>query len=82
MVYNPESPLPQIAMRTDQDLISNVNDLKRLKQRSSILFFFVFLLTVVGLSKIIELTVLDGQEYLTESEKIELSMFLYILQED
>ena len=56
-------------MRTDQDLISNVNDLKRLKRRSSLLFFFVFLLTVVGLSKIIELTVLDRQEYLTESEK-------------
>ena len=56
-------------MRTDQDLISNVNDLKRLKRRSSLLFFFVFLLMVLGLSKIIELTVLDRQEYLTESEK-------------
>ena len=56
-------------MRTDQDLISNVNDLKRLKRRSSLLFFFVFLLTVVGLSKIIELTVLDRQEHFTESEK-------------
>ena len=56
-------------MRTDQDLINNVNDLERLKRRSSLLFFFVFLLTVVGLSKIIELTVLDRQEYLTESEK-------------
>ena len=56
-------------MRTDQDLISNVNDLERLKRRSSLLFFFVFLLTVVGLSKIIELTVLDRQEYFTESEK-------------
>jgi len=55
-------------MRTDQDLISNVNDLRRLKQRSSFLFLFVFLLIVVGLSKIIELTVLDRQEYLTESE--------------
>ena len=56
-------------MRTDQDLISNVNDLKRLKRRSSLLFFFVFLLTVVGVLKIIELTVLDRQEYFTESEK-------------
>lgn len=56
-------------MRTDQDLINNVNDLERLKRRSSLLFFFVFLLTVVGLSKIIELTVLDRQEYFTESEK-------------
>ena len=56
-------------MRTDQNLISNVNDLKRLKRRSSLLFFFVFLLTVVGLSKILELTVLDRQEYLTVSEK-------------
>ena len=56
-------------MRTDQDLISNVNDLERLKRRSSLLFFFVFLLTVVGLLKIIQLTVLDRQEYFTESEK-------------
>ena len=56
-------------MRTDQDLINNVNDLERLKRRSSLLFFFVFLLTVVGLSKIIELTVLDRQEHFTESEK-------------
>ena len=56
-------------MRTDQDLINKVNDLERLKRRSSLLFFFVFLLTVVGLSKIIELTVLDRQEYFTESEK-------------
>ena len=56
-------------MRTDQDLINNVNDLERLKRRSSLLFFFVFLLTIVGMSKIIELTVLDRQEYLTESEK-------------
>ena len=56
-------------MRTEQDLINKVNDLERLKRRSSLLFFFVFLLTVVGLSKIIELTVLDRQEYFTESEK-------------
>ena len=56
-------------MRTDQDLINNINDLERLKRRSSLLFFFVFLLTVVGLSKIIELTVLDRQEHFTESEK-------------
>ena len=56
-------------MRTDQDLISNANDLKRLKQRSSFLFFFIFLLIVIGLYKIIELTVLDRQEYFTESEK-------------
>jgi Cell division protein FtsI/penicillin-binding protein 2 len=64
-----ESPLPQIEMIIDQDLISKVNDLTILKRRSSLLFFFVFLLTAVGLSKIIELTVLDRQEYLTESEK-------------
>ena len=56
-------------MRTNQDLISNVNDLRRLKQRSSFLFFFVFLLIVIGLFKIIELTVLDRKEYFTESEK-------------
>jgi len=56
-------------MRTDRDLTNNVNDLRRLKRRSNFLFFFVFLLIVIGLSKIIELTVLDRQEYFTESEK-------------
>ena len=56
-------------MRTDQDLISNVNDLRRLKKRSSFLFFFVILLIAVGLFKITELTVLDRQEYVTEAEK-------------
>ena len=56
-------------MRTDQDLINNVNDLRRLKRRSSFLFFFAFLLITVALYKIIELTVLDRQEYFTESEK-------------
>ncbi len=56
-------------MRTDQDRISNANDLKGLKHRSSFLFFFAFLLITVGLFKIIELTVLDRQEYFTESEK-------------
>ncbi len=55
-------------MRTYQDLISKENDLRRLKQRSGLLFIFVVLLIIVGLSKIIELTILDRQEYLTESE--------------
>ncbi len=56
-------------MRSDQNLINNANDLRRLKRRSSILFFFVFLLMAVGFFKIIQLTVLDRQEYFTESEK-------------
>ena len=69
-------------MRIDQDLRSNEKDLRALKQRSSFLFFFIFLLMIVGLFKIIELTVIDRQEYFSESEKIELSMCQYILQED
>jgi penicillin-binding protein 2 len=56
-------------MKIDQDLRSKENDLRRLKQRSSLLFFLVFLLMVVGLTKIIELTVIDRQEYFTESER-------------
>ncbi len=56
-------------MRPDRDLIDRVNDLRRLKQRSSFLFFFVFVLIAVGLLKIVELSVLDSQEYFTESEK-------------
>ena len=56
-------------MRIDQDLRSNEKDLRALKQRSSFLFFFIFLLMIVGLFKIIELTVIDRQEYFSESEK-------------
>ena len=56
-------------METDQSLNNRRNDLKRLKRRSSFLFFLVFLLMVVGLSKIFKLTVIDRQEYFTESEK-------------
>ncbi len=56
-------------MRIDHHLKSKENDLRILKQRSSILFFLAFLLVLIGLYKIIELTVLDGQQYFTESEK-------------
>ena len=56
-------------MRIDQDLRSNEKDLRALKQRSSFLFFFIFLLMIVGLFKIIELTVIDRLEYFSESEK-------------
>ena len=56
-------------MKIDQDLRSKKNDLRKLKQRSSLLFFLAFLLMAVGLTKIIELTVIDRQEYFTESER-------------
>ena len=56
-------------MRIDQDLRSSEKDLRALKQRSSFLFFFIFLLMIIGLIKIIELTVIDRQEYFSESEK-------------
>jgi len=56
-------------MKIDQGLTNRSNDLKRLKQRSSVLFLLVFLFIVVGLTKIIKLTVIDRQEYFTESEK-------------
>lgn len=56
-------------MRIDQDLRSKEKDLQALKRRSSFLFFFIFLLVVIGLIKIIELTVIDRQDYFTESEK-------------
>tara|TARA_Y100001936_G_scaffold209884_1_gene216332 strand:- start:918 stop:2762 length:1845 start_codon:yes stop_codon:yes gene_type:complete len=56
-------------MKIDQGLSNRVNELRRLKQRSSVLFLLVFLLIVVGLTKIIKLTVIDRQEYFSESEK-------------
>ncbi len=55
-------------MKLEQGLANKENDLRRLKQRSSFLFFLVSILMVVGLTKIIQLTVIDRQEYLTESE--------------
>ena len=56
-------------MKIDQGLTNRSNDLRRLKQRSSVLFLLVFLFIVVGITKIIKLTVIDRQEYFTESEK-------------
>ena len=56
-------------MKIDQGLTSRSNDLIRLKQRSSVLFLLIFLFIVVGITKIIKLTVIDRQEYFTESEK-------------
>ena len=56
-------------MKIDQGLTTRSNDLRRLKQRSSVLFLLVFLFIVVGITKIIKLTVIDRQEYFTESEK-------------
>ena len=56
-------------MKIDQGLAYREGDLRRLKQRSSVLFLLVFLLIVVGLTKIVKLTVIDRQEYFTESEK-------------
>ena len=48
--------------------LNSKNDLRKLKQRSSVLFIFVSILVIVGLTKIIELTVIDRQEYFAESE--------------
>ncbi len=56
-------------MKIHLGLANRENDLRRLKQRSSVLFVLVFLLIIVGLTKIIKLTVIDRQEYFTESEK-------------
>ncbi len=56
-------------MKIDQGLTNRSNDLRKLKRRSSVLFLLVFLFIVVGLTKIIKLTVIDRQEYFTESEK-------------
>ena len=56
-------------MKIHQSLTNRGNDLRRLKKRSSVLFLLIFLLIVVGLTKIIKLTVIDRQQYFTESEK-------------
>ena len=55
-------------MIINQDLNNSKNDLRKLKQRSSVLIVLVFILMIVGLTKIIELTVIDRQEYFAESE--------------
>ena len=56
-------------MRLEQDLRIKEKDLLALKKRSRFLFLFIFLLMIVGLIKIIELMVIDRQEYFSESEK-------------
>tara|TARA_B100000959_G_scaffold139845_1_gene146989 strand:- start:20686 stop:22530 length:1845 start_codon:yes stop_codon:yes gene_type:complete len=55
-------------MRIAKDLRSDSNDLRRLKQRSSFLFLLSGLLILVGVLKIIQLTVLETRDYFTESE--------------
>ena len=55
-------------MLINQGLNNSKNDLRMLKQRSSVLFILVSILVIVGLTKIIELTVIDRQEYFAESE--------------
>jgi len=55
-------------MLINQGLNNSKNDLRKLKQRSSVLFVLVITLMIVGLTKIIELTVIDRQEYFAESE--------------
>ena len=55
-------------MLINQGLNNSKNDLRKLKQRSSVLFILVIILMIVGLTKIIELTVIDRQEYFAESE--------------
>ncbi len=55
-------------MLINQGLNNSKNDLRKLKQRSSVLFILVSILMIAGLTKIIELTVIDRQEYFAESE--------------
>ena len=56
-------------MKVVQDLKRDEREIESLKGRSKIVFVFIIFLILTGIFKIIQLTVLDQNEYITESDK-------------
>ena len=81
MVNYAESPLPPLRMFKISDLQSQEASLRGLKARSRIILFFLILISLAGVIQIVKLTVIDQENYVTESEKIELSESQFILRE-
>ena len=60
-------------MKFVQDLKQDEREIKSLKERSRIIFFFISILFCIGLFKILQLSILDNTEYLDDSDKKNLS---------
>ena len=56
-------------MRTIQDLRKDEEDIRSLRGRSGIMLSFLFILIILGIFKILQLTVIDGDDYDAESDK-------------
>ena len=56
-------------MRTIQDLRRDEKDTQSLRSRSGVIFFFLLILIISGVFKILQLTVLDRDNYEAESDK-------------
>ena len=56
-------------MKIVQDLKRDEREIESLKGRSKVVFVFIIFLILAGNFKIIQLTVLDQNEYITESDK-------------
>lgn len=56
-------------MKIIQDLKKDEKEIQSLKSRSRIVLIIISFLILVGLSKIIQLTILDNNDYVTESDR-------------
>ena len=56
-------------MRTIQDLRRDEKDTQSLRNRSGVIFFFLLILIISGVFKILQLTVLDRVNFEAESDK-------------
>ena len=69
MVNHTEPPLPSLRMFKISDLQGQEASLKGLKRRSRIILGFLFFVSLAGVLQIVKLTVIDQENYATESEK-------------
>ena len=69
MVNHTEPPLSSLRMFKISDLQSQEASLKGLKRRSRIILGFLFFVSLAGVLQIVKLTVIDQENYATESEK-------------
>ena len=69
MVNHTEPPLSSLRMFKISDLQGQEASLKGLKRRSRIILGFLFFVSLAGVLQIVKLTVIDQENYATESEK-------------
>mgnify|MGYP003862620367 CR=1 FL=1 len=69
MVNDTESPLSSLSMLHISDLQSQESSLKGLKRRSKIIMVFLIIISLASVIQILNLTVIDQENYVTESEK-------------